>query len=541
MQRVMRLWHTLRWLRPVQFYGRVWFRLHKPRPDLRAAPPQRTGAMAVWVPCARASSMRDGNGFRFLGVEREIAVAGDWNRRDWPKLWLYNAHYFDDLVADGADERLGRHRALMARWIAQNPPASGNGWEPYPLSLRIVNWIKWALAGHALDAAAVRSLAVQIRHLRRRLEIHLQGNHLWANAKALVFAGTFFSGPEGDAWRRKGLALLGREIGEQILADGGHFERSPMYHCIVLEDVLDLVQLAVVFPGVFADADSTRWREVAARMLRWLRVMSHPDGGIAMFNDAALGIAPTLTALQRYARVLGIACDEAPLQALEALPDSGYVRMEVGPAVLFADVGDIGPDYLPGHAHADTLSFELSLHGRRVLVNGGTSTYEPGALRLRQRGTAMHNTVVVDGQDSSEVWGGFRAARRARPRDVAWRVHEGIVELSAAHDGYRRLPGRVVHRREWRLMAGQLDIVDSLEGRFDQARALYRFAPGFTAVPAQPAAVANDGLQVSWIAQGAVVSLAPEAWYPRFGEQWPCQVLEAIVGEASAHMTFTWA
>ncbi|MEN9780004.1 MAG: hypothetical protein RL014_1152 [Pseudomonadota bacterium] len=95
--------------------------------------------------------------------------------------------------------------------------------------------------------------------------------------------------------------------------------------------------------------------------------------------------------------------------------DSGYVRLDNGPAVALLDVAPVGPDYLPGHAHADTLSFELSVGAQRVLVNSGTSCYGSSAERLRQRGTAAHNTVVVNGQDSSEVWGGFRVARRPLP------------------------------------------------------------------------------------------------------------------------------
>ena len=140
------------------------------------------------------------------------------------------------------------------------------------------------------------------------------------------------------------------------------------------------------------------------------------------------------------------------------LRDSGYVRLAAGPAVALLDVAPLGPDYLPGHAHADTLSFELSLFGQRVIVNGGTSRYGSGPERLAERGTAAHSTVQIDGADSSEVWGGFRVARRARPRDV--RVHPGldplppvlspaaagacagVLEVSAAHDGYCRLPGR---------------------------------------------------------------------------------------------------
>ena len=496
-----RYWQTLRWLRPVQIYGRVWFRLYRPRVDPRQPPPARA-QIGRWRGCARNVSMIEADTFRFLGVERCIATASDWNRTDWPKLWLYNAHYFDDLVAAGAESRDAWHRRVLERWVTENPPAHGNGWEPYPISLRSVNWIKWSLAGNALDFAARHSLAIQTRYLRRRLEFHLLGNHLWANAKALVFVGAWFEGKEAQSWLDYGLKLVRRELAEQILPDGGHFERSPMYHAIVLEDVLDLLQLARLYPGLIPEKDVIHWQEIAVRMLRWLRVMSHPDGGIALFNDAALGIAPGVAALADYARALRLAVDASALSSLEALPESGYVRLEMGTAVLIADVGEIGPDFLPGHAHADTLSFELSLHGERVLVNGGTSTYEASAERLRQRGTAAHNAVVVDGVDSSEVWGSFRVARRARPFDVRWGGGSETLWLEAAHDGYRRRAGQVVHRRRWQLQPGQLQVIDTLDGQPASAQARFHFAPG---------AVLGYAIE-----SGAYERVA-STWHPRFG------------------------
>jgi len=387
--------------------------------------------------------------FTFLGVERRITAAADWNRRDWPKLWLYNAHYFDDLLAQSATAREPWHREILRRWIRENPPALGNGWEPYPTSLRIVNWVKWAQGAPETRVNEVRdSLAVQASWLRRRLEFHLLGNHLWVNAKALVFAGTWFEGPEADRWRASGLALFERELAEQILPDGGHVERSPMYQAIVLEDILDLVQLAQRTGSVIAASAVERWRTEALRMLGWLQAMSHPDGEIAQFNDAAFGIAPNVAALTDYARVLGLAVDDTPLPPRVRLGASGYERMQVGDAVLIADVAAIGPDHLTGHAHADTLSFELSVGRRRRLVNSGTSTYEAGTERCRQRGTAAHNTVEVDGQDSSEVWGSFRVARRARVFDVTTDEAPAGLTLAASHDGYRRLRGCVVHHRQ---------------------------------------------------------------------------------------------
>lgn len=470
-----RLYHTVRHLRAGQVTGRVRFRLSRPAPDLAAAPTRRKIA-GRWHGCQRQSSLNE-TGFRFLGQRHPIAHPADWDDPARPRLWRYNLHYFDHLAAKDAHLHTARDRELMIRWITDNPPPEGSGWEPYPCSLRIVNWIRWALTGQPLDSAAHHSLAVQSRWLARRLETHLLGNHLWANAKALVFAGSFFAGTEADTWRTLGLRLIDRELDEQILADGGHFERSPMYHAIVLEDLLDLVQLARMFPACIPGAVAHGWCCRATRMLHWMQIMTHPDGHIALFNDAAFGIAPPAAHLFDYAARLDVKLPHRTDQPIQALADSGYVRLQAGPAVLIADVGEIGPDYLPGHAHADSLSCELSLHGRRLLVNGGTSTYEANAERLRQRGTASHNTVSINDQDSSEVWSSFRVARRARPCHVDWGQDPQGPWLAAAHDGYQRLPGRPVHHRRWQLAADGLLVDDRIAGCCHHATSHWHIHP----------------------------------------------------------------
>ena len=354
---------------------------------------------------------------------------------------------------------------LVERWILENPPATGAGWEPYPLSLRIVNWIKWVMGGGLATRSVSESLAAQADYLSRTVEHHLLANHLFANAKAMVFAGCFF---QGGAWLGEGLRLLEREIPEQILADGGHFERSPMYHSLIFEDVLDLVNLGRAYPGLLPD-----WSGVAARMSGWLKQMLHPDGQIAFFNDSALGVAPEPRLLFEYAARLGI----EPVSVHPA--ESGYIRLENGTTVVLFDAGRIGPDYQPGHAHADTLSFELSHRGQRLLVNSGISTYECGAERQWQRGTAAHNTVRVDGCDQSEVWSAFRVARRARPFDVTT-DNRGWAE--AAHDGYHRLKAPVTHRRRIELRKDDLVITDTLDGRgVHEIELFFHLYPGASA------------------------------------------------------------
>lgn len=520
-------WHTLRHLRPVQFYGRVWFRLVRPHVDLRSAPSLRLLCARDWVmPARRRASLSGPGRFCFLNETHDLADHG-WDDFALEKLWRYNLHYFDDLNAQDATARAEWQSALLLRWVRENPPAVGTGWDPYPTSLRIVNWIKWALCGNTLSSECVQSLAVQTRWLSRRLEIHLLGNHLFANAKALVFAGLFFEGSEANHWLEKGLQILKREVPEQILSDGGQFERSTMYHSLALEDMLDLCNVAAAFSGAVPSrwqSTIADWRERIGPMRDWLAAMCHPDGEISFFNDAAVGIAPAPIELEQYAVRLGFPDRSASVQDLTHLAASGYIRIEQDGAVAMLDVASVGPDYLPGHAHADTLSFELSLFGQRVFVNSGTSCYGSSIERLRQRGTVAHNTVVVDGQDSSEVWVGFRVARRARPVGLNV-VRSGGIVVSCAHDGYRRLLGKPEHLRRWLFNENALVVEDRVSGRCGHAEARFHLHPlvnfdkkymdsdGGTKMVLQ----LPQGQKILFSVEGGVLRKEAATWHPEFG------------------------
>ncbi|WP_027950398.1 heparinase II/III family protein [Haliea salexigens] len=562
-----RYWHTLRHLKPVQFYGRLWFRFYRPQPDLRPAPPLREPGAGWQLPACREPSLRGPELFVFLGEEGCLADVG-WSGDARSKLWRYNQHYFDDLNAEGAGDRSEWHQALLARWVAENPTGQGDGWEPYPSSLRIVNWVKWALAGNQLPAKCVASLAVQARWLARRLEIHLLGNHLFANAKALVFAGCFFQGVEAERWLRTGFRILAREVPEQILADGGHFERSTMYHALALEDMLDLLNLLRCLDQASSSASPLEnralhsqlgdflqaWPALIQKMVSWLQAMCHPDGEIAFFNDAAFAIAPPTSSLLAYVDRLGLGATSASPDGLGAPPawlaESGYIRLCNASAVLLFDTAPVGPDYLPGHGHADTLSVELSLFGQRVLVNSGTSEYGLGPERLRQRGTAAHNTVVVNGEDSSEVWSGFRVARRARVTAIEAQLQGPVQMASASHDGYTCLPNRVVVGRAIRLKVEALLIDDeplpaSAKGGCVNAAAHFHLHPAVVA--SQPGA---DGLElrlpngerVRMQFDGAAsVSIDESTWHPRFGVAEPNRRISVALASARLQTRISWS
>jgi uncharacterized heparinase superfamily protein len=535
-----RLLRTARHLKPVQVWGRAAHLANRSKPDLRPAPGLRAMAGAWIDPVRRPASLRGPTSACFLNEAGEIAGPGAW-QGGHKLLWLYNLHYFDDLLSREAQADPAPRAALIARWIAENPPGRGVGWAPYPTSLRIVNWIKAGLGGFPLPAGAAQSLAVQARWLMRHLEHHLLGNHLLANAKALVFAGTWFIGEEADAWRRKGLALLARELPEQILADGGHFERSPMYHAIILEDLLDLLNLSRAY-GETADPVLAGLPGRIAAMRAWLAAMTHPDGRISFFNDAAFGIAAEPADLEAYAARLRLPAAGGPDRSVTHLAQSGYVRLQLGEAVVLIDVAPVGPDYLPGHAHADTLSCEVSLGATRVLVNGGTSAYGSGPQRQRERSTAAHTTVEIDGENSSEVWAGFRVGRRARVQDLTIDEGDAEVSVSAAHDGYRWRPGRPLHRRKWTLTRSSLTIADQIEGVANRAIARFHLGPEVRAEtsPDGSGELVLPGDRIVRWRTATPARIEADEWRPQFGLRTPALQLVAPFHGSSLLTEFAW-
>jgi uncharacterized heparinase superfamily protein len=308
----------------------------------------------------------------------------------------------------------------------------------------------------------------QLLWLEANLEFHLQANHLLKNAKALVFSGVYFSGDIAHRHLGAGMRLMLEETAEQILADGGHFERSPMYHCIALEDVLDVINLLNANAGLVISEDLDALCRTASRGLRFLEEILAADGEIPLFNDAAFGISPEPSELLAYGRriVDGSPNDKSTGPSRICLPDTGYYGYRYNGDSLLIDCGPMGPDYQPGHGHCDALSYELCINGRRVIVDSGVHDYEKSELREYVRSTAAHNTVRIDGMEQSEIWGAFRVARRARPIVAEldeWQ--EGCLEFRGAHDGYCRLPGRPVHERQVRInSSGCWIISDTVTG-----------------------------------------------------------------------------
>lgn len=461
-----RYYHTIKYLKFSQVFWRLYYRFFKTSTKINIPVLSLRAHENHFLGLIKYPSLINATTLHFLNIARDISTASCWNDPCFEKLWLYNLHYFDCLNAESTPKAWCD--LWINRWIDENPVGQGHGWEPYPVSLRIVNWVKWALAGNCVSVKMQHSLVLQISYLTQKLEWHILGNHLFTNAKALIFGGLFFEGIEAHRWLEQGLKIVNLQLPEQILTDGGHFELSPMYQAILLEDMLDLIHLHTLYQKEIPE----NWPIIVKKMLSWFMTMNHPDGDLSFFNDATFGIAPTLAQLSRYAARLHLT---VPINqnTLQHLTHSGYCRLQKNNAVLIADVAAVGPSYLPAHAHADTLSFEFSLGQQRLLVNSGISTYGNNALREQQRSTARHNALVIDNTNSSEVWGAFRVARRAEVLAMDTQVRDESVFLQASHDGYQRLTGKPIHTRSWTLNRNTLQINDGVSGQGNHDVTIY--------------------------------------------------------------------
>jgi uncharacterized heparinase superfamily protein len=482
------------------------------------------------------------NKFLFLNRKESLIFPQDWNSRSIPLLWSYNLHYFDGILDPGTSECT--KEKLINDWILENLATEGIGWQPYPISLRICNWIKWIwLKNGSVDQLVIYSLFQQTIYLSKTLEFHLLGNHLLENAKALIFSGYFFGGMQGEKWKRTGIKILRAELTEQILDDGGHFELSPMYHAIVLDLVLDILQLSKN-KAACEELVSLRLflEEIVLKMNGWLAKMCHSDEEISYFNDAAVGIAPSPKEIQeRVSELVGFRRESVPSQ-LTYLSDSGFVRFFSQDAILIMDVGEVGPSYLAGHGHADTLSLELSLFSQRVLVNLGTSQYGFSDRRSYERGTSAHSTMELNERNSSEVWGGFRVGRRAVVDRLSF---EGEQSVTASHNGYKYLSGAPRHVRKVVFKERSILIEDSVEGPYESAKVYFHFHPSVNIVQDR------DGLRgcikmadkrvIFWNATAGDAVITPSEFAAGFGDLRQSSTLVLVPHKnKSCSLELTW-
>lgn len=493
----------------------------------------------------RRERVQERDGARWLdlaGTPYRLADSLEWHSRELltgTRLELLNLHYMEWLEALGDDDFV----RFVGDWIdSVRPYRRGywlDSWNSYALSIRVVVWLQQLAVRKRLDAAFTSRVAgsvfEQVAFLLRNLEFDIEGNHLVKNAKALLWAGASFSGSEAAGWRRRGRALLDRILDTQILADGVHYELSASYHAQVLGDLLEVRR---VLPD---DPARSRLDDVLERMGAALGILTQPDGGPALFGDAGLHTAWSRSELEAAGARLAPAAP-GPL-SLRAAGFYGFRSSD--DSYFLMKAGELGPRSLPAHSQADLLSFELSVFGRRFVVDPGVSMYHAGASRQRSRATASHNAVCLDGIDQCEIIGSFRVGRRCRARVSNWEAAADRAVLEASHDGYTRLPGRPTHVRRATIEPGRLAVEDRIDGGAGQVASV-----ALLLHPAVEARALDDGGGYALSREGVTVRLSTEAdtevreavWMPDFGAETPTREIVLRYGTAptSAAFAFDW-
>jgi len=401
--------------------------------------------------------------FTFLHKTKSFTNGIDWNFDEYGKLWTYHLNYLECLLQGNIELR--KAKKLLYEYIEQYDQLI-DGCEPYPTSLRLIHTIKFLSEQKIKDIKIDTWIGKQAILLQNNLEYHLMGNHLLENGFALLFSSFHL---RDVSLYRTAVNLILTELDEQILEDGAHFELSPMYHMIIFSRIIDSINL-ISSNDSFDDSLLKTLKDKAVMMISWIENMM-VNGMLPRVNDSYDMDENEIQETINYANEFGIYRQDIPLGK------SGYRMIRNADYTLLFDIGNIGPDYIPGHAHADSLQFLLWVRNKELLTETGVSTYERNDIRQAERSTAAHNTVTVNDVDSSEVWASFRVGERAKVFDIK----EGHDSIEASHNGYQYL--NVTHHRKIEYKEKTIIIIDTIESSHTyELKSYLHFHPDIQAV-----------------------------------------------------------
>lgn len=359
----------------------------------------------------------DGIKFEFLNFSKKYQnFSINWNESDFGKLWTYNLNYFE-FLKDCSKEQ----SELLIQNYIKHAELLQDGLESYPTSLRIFNWIKFALYNKFNDDNFLNFIRSDVERLQKNKEFQIQANHLLENAIALFLASIFFT---DRPYKESATKLLVKELKEQFGETDIHYEGSFMYHTVLIDRLLDLYQFTKVLAKDDIEVLSVL-NDVISKGMNVVRKYSFNEQ-LPMFNDAnEEETIPTLNLFEK------LRFNE--IEEFKGRNKCFYTFLQSKEYTVIADFTDIQPTYQPGHAHADTFSFVMYHNNTQIIVDPGCSTYEKNELRQKERSTSMHNTICYGNENSSEVWGGFRVGRRSKVTNL----YTTENEVSADQDGYK--------------------------------------------------------------------------------------------------------
>ena len=485
------LFHTIKYLKPIQIYHRLFYFVRNcffKKSYEKELNIERNKTLHWKDTLLNPNSLIEKTKFNFLNIEKDFKQEIDWNFEEFGLLWTFNINYFDFLNQQAIDVKDGIR--LIKDYIAKDSLLKV-GKASYPISLRGINWVKFLIKNKISDKKIDQYLYNDYQLLFYNPEYHLLGNHLLENGFSLLFGAYYF---KDEALYKPAVKILKFELQEQTLNDGAHFELSPMYHQIMLFRVLDCIQLIKL--NFWKSDDLLPFLEnTASVMLSWIKEVTFDNGDIPMVNDSSYSIAPSTEEILSYGKQLGLHAEKIQLS------DSGYRMFKNQKFELFVDIGHVGASYQPAHVHSDTFNFILYVDKQPVFVDTGVSTYEKNGLRQSERSTSSHNTVQIGNIEQTQVWGGFRVAKRAGI--IALNEEDGV---KATHDGYKRIG--VEHTRKFSTSTDAIFIKDSFSKKTkEQQIAFFHFHPSITDISIENSKVCIGGKKIEIFFKGENLSI----------------------------------
>lgn len=433
----------------------------------------------------RSASEAAAGRLTFIGRTIEFDDGIDWDHEkldEFPLLWRLKLQSFEQLewlvLGDeypSTDPELrSAFEPHLLSWAAANPIGAERylrrSWIPHSVSLRILNWCRYVAwrtedGSPSVSEGVYEAIYKNALFLENHVEHEVGGNHLIENAIALIMAGVLFD-QHDTGWVEAGINLLEGAAETQFLADGGHFERSPMYHIMVLRRYITAYDL-------LSETNLPREtiRDPAERALGFLAEISRPDGEIPLLNDAVHGEQLDADTCLTY----GESCSLTPDTVRFDHPDgSGYRRIPSHGGTLLIDVGDVGPPHLPAHSHNDQLSVLLWVDGTQVLADTGVYDYGGNERRQYARSVEAHNTAQYADAEPIPIGGSYLMGKRTSI-DI---LERGPRRIEAQYSRDTTIGPRYEHQRQVVATRSGWDVTDCVRSDgTDEFTVRYHFHP----------------------------------------------------------------